>query len=377
MSTKTCEATGTLQLNIPDGASVRGSRTPEMGDSEQEGSRGEADFQLEDAQSAIGISMSHAHTRLMSPKTPAAEKVVMMEEVDGGGLFDGAIDVRAQDEGVAVEHEPETVSRQNEGNEVYSPSRRHSDESLRQLPSPWVAGPRKFEKSKASNHGRSASKASTSGPTSILADISVKRFVSNLSLPALPKTPSFKDIGLPTMSSVFGGRDDTQMQKAMLKQKRANTLFTSRTQWNNGGRGSQIVDASNHNDIPGNDGLSPYAVSSPMHDYKPSPASSQKIVMPSSSQTVTYAQDGRPLKEQLRTNLFCFDESHRLDLHLAMIHVGSMCSSRSTAGCKQSKTVSRIRISNCPVCLLCRLSTSTVFVPSSSDQGERAIPDPS
>ena len=43
----------------------------------------ERQFQLENVQSAIGISIGQQQTRLTSPKTPAAEKAAALDETDG------------------------------------------------------------------------------------------------------------------------------------------------------------------------------------------------------------------------------------------------------------------------------------------------------
>jgi hypothetical protein len=46
----------------------------------------------EDAHSLIEPSLSHVASRLKSPQTPALEKAAIMEELDGGGLFDSEVE---------------------------------------------------------------------------------------------------------------------------------------------------------------------------------------------------------------------------------------------------------------------------------------------
>jgi len=296
-----------LQMVVPEETSLLASTTSDMGTFGQEEPRDEAVLQAEDAQSAIGVSMSHLHTRFMSPRMSAVENAAVMEDLDDCGLFNGATDSHSQVEGVGAENEAQTASREDEGRGSTTPPRRRSDEFLRPLPSPWVAGPRIFEDSKISNHRRSASKWPTSGSTSVLADLSVRRFVSSLNLPALPKTPSFKDIGLPTMSSVFGGREGMQMQKTTVKQKRANTVLSSKTTWGGASWGSvtKVPDAAKPDGpltgLHGSTGPEIHDLASHADSWSTTDATliSSADKRDTSSNThhkVTYSHDGRPLR---------------------------------------------------------------------------------
>lgn len=181
----------------------------------------------EDVQSTIGVSMSHAHTRLMSPRTPVAERAAAIDTLDIGGLFDGTAESQPQEEEVPSSNGPGGAI---EPMKPQVSNRRHSEESLQPLPSPWTASPKAFEKYQPPARKQSTSKGLISGPASMLADLNVKRFVSSFNLPSLPKTPNWKDISLPNVSSVLSGKDGTQAQRT--RQKRARTLQPTQHYWN-------------------------------------------------------------------------------------------------------------------------------------------------
>ena len=182
----------------------------------------------EDAQSTIGVSMSRAHTRLMSPKTPAAEKAAAIDASDGVGVSDGAGESQTREEENFSDCEPGQATEEYEAIKPPLSHRRHSEEPLQPLPSPWTAVPKTFEKYQSPTRKQST-KGLISGPASVLADLNVKRFVSSFNLPSLPRTANLKDISLPSVSYVLGGKDGTQAQKA--RQKRAHTLQPAQQSW--------------------------------------------------------------------------------------------------------------------------------------------------
>lgn len=170
----------------------------------------------EDAHSVVGVSISRAQTRLMSPQTPAAEKAAAMGGSDGGGMFDGAADYNEsiqEDGGVngglnALHHSSE---------ESFTPTKR---EHFVTLPSPWKAEPRPFERTKT--HGQDHPEME---PTSMLSDMNVRRYLSSFNLPSLPKTPNFRDISIPNLSSILSStRSRSPIQRAATRQRRANTF---------------------------------------------------------------------------------------------------------------------------------------------------------
>ena len=161
----------------------------------------------EDAHSVVGVSMSRAQKRLVSPQTPVAEKVAAMGDLDPVGIFDGAIDSNESGREDAVGYtEPKNYQKR---------------QNTIALPSPWRAEPRSFERIGIYGSDRKAVE-----PTSMLSDLNVKRYLSTFNIPSLPKTSTFRDISIPSLSSILGStRSRSPLQRAATRQKRANTLI--------------------------------------------------------------------------------------------------------------------------------------------------------
>lgn len=169
----------------------------------------------EDAHSVVGVSISRAQTRLVSSQTPAAEKTAAMGGLDGIGMFDGAADdSRLGQEDAGVEGESKTPRHSSE-EPFTSTKRQHSDA----LPSPWRAEPRPFQRKTYSQDNQATE------PTSVLSDLNVRRYLSTFNLPSLPKSPNFRDISIPSLSSILSStRSRSPIQRAATRQKRANTF---------------------------------------------------------------------------------------------------------------------------------------------------------
>ena len=173
------------------------------------------DMPEEDAQSVIGFSISKAQTRLTSPRTPAAEKAAALASMDGG-LFDGALDgfPGERDRGDAQKN----LSLESEGHRNALPtstSRKQAEE----LPSPWRATPQSFQQYKSSEDSNYPLLATSMAP-----DINIKRYLSNLNLPSMPKTPNFKDFSVPSLSSILNNaRSHSPLRKESTRPKRAST----------------------------------------------------------------------------------------------------------------------------------------------------------
>lgn len=192
----------------------------------------------EEVQTVIGVSISRAQTRLMSPKTPAAEKAAALEDFDRGAYFDGAADGTYANR--VIENESSEAEPTEMEKATAKPLRRSNSDSLRlphqTLPSPWTASPKTFERPRGQRRGRAPSKTWTT-PTNVLADLNVKRFMSGLGLPSLPRTPNLKDFSMPSMASVFGGKEE-QREKNSTRERRASSVLLSKSQWNGTKRSS-------------------------------------------------------------------------------------------------------------------------------------------
>ena len=169
------------------------------------------DEEEEEVQAVFGPSMSRAQTYMISPKTPAAEKAAALAGLEGGGLFARASEGKLEEQEsaeIAIQ-----VPAQNNGPQLPTSPVTQID-----LPSPWRASPKQFERERA--HSEQAV-----GPMGMLADLNFKRYITNLNLPSLSRTP-FKDFSVPSLVSVFGSvRDHSPLRKGT-RQKRANTLDT-------------------------------------------------------------------------------------------------------------------------------------------------------
>ena len=170
----------------------------------------------EDAHSVVGVSISRAQTRLASAQTPAAEKTAAMGGLDGIGIFDGtADDDEHSQEDAVVDGELETPRHSSE--EPFPLTKRQHSNTL---PSPWRAEPRAFERIKTYGQDHQATE-----PTSMLSDLNVRRYLSTFNLPSLPRTPHFRDVSIPSLSSMLSStRSRSPIQRIATRQKRASTF---------------------------------------------------------------------------------------------------------------------------------------------------------
>ena len=192
----------------------------------------------DDIQSVIGVTISQAQARLMSPRTPAAEKAAAFKDINAGAPFDGVADYQILDEDATKQEDQSAEREYVEEDAIKQMERKQSDTSdhvLRMLPSPWTASPKLFERPRGQRRQRASSKPWPS-PTGILADLNVRRFMSSFNLPSLPRTPTLKDFSMPSIVSVFGGKEDEKTYNAATRQKRASSVLLTRPQGNNGKR---------------------------------------------------------------------------------------------------------------------------------------------
>ena len=209
-------------------------------DSADEAQRADDVVPEEDVQSMIGLTISHTQTRLLSPKTPAAEKAAAFEDIDLTGLYDGAVASRPKDEDMSNGQNSPLKLNKAEVGVGERPQRKRSDTSdraLRALPSPWTASPKLFEIPHPQRRERASSKAWTS-PAGILADLNVKRFMSSFNLPSLPKTTTFRDLSMPSMASILGGKPEDHSYDAATRETKASSDLLFKSQWASGKRSS-------------------------------------------------------------------------------------------------------------------------------------------
>tara|TARA_R110002003_G_scaffold244_4_gene17457 strand:- start:70841 stop:73621 length:2781 start_codon:yes stop_codon:yes gene_type:complete len=171
----------------------------------------ERSLQLENVQSAIGISIGRQQTRLTSPKTPAAEKAAALDETDGGVLFEGF------EERIEPSADPSTrrMPLDDGGEDVVTQSQAQVQVQTNQpaqlpgpperLPSPWRAGPKTFQ-DKAGDHRAilrhnlqhgNRRRASSSGS---MGD-AMRKYLP-FSLPSIPKTYKDLHFSLPSFSAL-------------------------------------------------------------------------------------------------------------------------------------------------------------------------------
>lgn len=146
------------------------------------------DSSQENAQAVISISIGHAQTRLTSPQTPAAEKAAALEDVEGGSIPNHVTSQNSDDKQNQLQHEDVLEDEQTAGDET------------RSLPSPWRAGPRKFQRL---DETRSSLRYSVNGrPRASSVGLSTEslRKLLPFNIPSIPKSPSWLNFQFPTIS---------------------------------------------------------------------------------------------------------------------------------------------------------------------------------
>ena len=187
----------------------------------------------------LGISISRAQSHVVSAQCPHAERAAVIDDIGGARLFDGADDPILSEgmeydtlnsgtlSGVRL-HDSKPPPLQDLPKEIIQPK----------IPSPWHPDPRSTE---TSNTGRTSHRTglgnrmrASSGPTGRLADLNVKRFLSGLSLPSMPKGQSFKDMfgqsDRPSLVRLLKN-SPTPRQAIHSRSKRHNTLYEPSAPW--------------------------------------------------------------------------------------------------------------------------------------------------
>lgn len=213
MPSETVPPTRSLRLDIPR-PQFQSIVPSDYGESDQEDVRADAALPEEDAHAVVGISISREQTRLMSPRTPAAEKVAAMERNEGG-MFDGTGE-EGSNEGYMISQDQAPQM----------PEVQESSPPGRSLPSPWTATPKAYEKAETEDQRPLIRKSWVpSGPSGMLSDLNVRRYFSGFNLPSLPRASSLKDFSIPGISSILGAaKEQSPQRKAAARQKRAHTI---------------------------------------------------------------------------------------------------------------------------------------------------------
>ncbi|KAF2997829.1 hypothetical protein E8E13_001045 [Curvularia kusanoi] len=166
----------------------------------------EQKLELEAVQSAIGVSIGQQQTHLISPKTPAAEKAAALEDVEGGGLFDGweqhataVIDARTRNRTPSdAEIDENRPAKPVEHEASYGSS---PDEPLERLPSPWRAGPKTFQ-GRMNDHRASLRQHLSNGRRRASSSGSMAEAVRKYVPFSLPKAPKHLQFSLPSLSAL-------------------------------------------------------------------------------------------------------------------------------------------------------------------------------
>jgi len=208
--------------------------------SDEEGLQNDHPFPEHDEQRIIGISMSQAQTRLVSPQTPAAEKAAAIDDIEDGRFvngetFDSSIELPMNN---AVLEHPFTLRASGEPCPPECQQAPHlhvlpSEDNASTLPSPWHASPKAFDWSSphrlALKGSIAASRSrSSSGPSGIINDLNIKKFFPSFNLPTLPRSPNFTQFSFPSMPTFFTGHKDQQEPDGSVgRPTRANTLLAT------------------------------------------------------------------------------------------------------------------------------------------------------
>ncbi|MCJ1475468.1 hypothetical protein MMC13_004130 [Lambiella insularis] len=226
-------------VNSADFTVLRAALPPNGLDTSIESDRGELerneaecdgrDFPEEDVHSVMGFSIGRQQTRLVSPTTPAAEKFAAMK---------GLNEWHFHEDTVSEEREPglRTLMRHplRNGDIDSSVSSKEPSPRQAQFSLPKIFGKTDNEANRSKGSPETRSRAST-GPTSMLADLNIKRFWTNFSIPSISDQSFFKDISLPSMPKMSSNTNgDKEMQAGphnSTRSGRSSSVFMPKFSW--------------------------------------------------------------------------------------------------------------------------------------------------
>ena len=135
---------------------------------------------------SLGVSIGREQSRLMSPTTPAAEKSAAFDQMNSWGFFDGE-DEATQAEVLRNTLQNTVLSEADQDGVAPGGADQHHAQirSPSQLPSPWRANQKAYFQPDVS--APMQSRRPRARTASALADLGLKKFLSNLSFPSLPE----------------------------------------------------------------------------------------------------------------------------------------------------------------------------------------------
>ncbi len=172
----------------------------------------------EEVNSLIAVSISRTQSILVSPRTPAHEKVAAL---DGLGTFNEGFFQETEDESSREDSEIGTPEEFMGSTGKVRPA--ESKTVVGGRVSPWTATPKAFEtpKSRSKDPLLTRPRAFTES-TGILPDINIKRLWSGFQTLSLPKSSSLRDLAVPSLSSIFS-KENFNGQRTDHRPKTANS----------------------------------------------------------------------------------------------------------------------------------------------------------
>ncbi|KAJ9667237.1 hypothetical protein H2201_002758 [Coniosporium apollinis] len=184
--------------------------------SDESSTEQQEEFPTDDVQSLVGLSIGRAQTRLTSPKTPAAEKAAVLDDLDGGELFtsgwpvpvDGTLEERGQQTvTVPIKSHGEQLSSQKTYAEPFPTYVDAPESPVYRMPSPWAPGVRPSQKTEGARasfrealnaHRRKAS-------SSFAMPEALKKYI-----PSLPRNAHILGYPIPGLSSAPDDNDEAE-----------------------------------------------------------------------------------------------------------------------------------------------------------------------
>lgn len=171
----------------------------------------------EEVNSLIAVGISRTQTILVSPRTPAHEKVAALDR--SGTFHEGFFQGRECD---SSREDSEIGTPEEETRSTGKVRPAESGTAVGGRVSPWTATPKVFEtpKSRTKDPTLTRPRASTES-TGILPDINIKRLWSGFQTLSLPKSPSLRVLPVPSLSSIFS-KENFNGQRTDHRPKTAN-----------------------------------------------------------------------------------------------------------------------------------------------------------